>query len=51
MVALRAWIREDAGYCESEGVVAGLHPLAIPLAVTSMRKPERRTVRLVAAQS
>jgi hypothetical protein len=51
VVPLRAWIGEDSGHCEFEVVVAGLQSLASPLGVTSILKPERRTVRLVAARS
>jgi hypothetical protein len=51
LVPLRAWIGEDSGHCDSEAVVAGLLSLANPLDVASMPKPERRTVRLVAARS
>jgi hypothetical protein len=51
LVPLRAWTGEDSGHCDAEALVAGLLSLANPLDVASMPKPERRTVRLVAARS
>ena len=51
VVPLRAWIGGDSGHRDSEAVVAGRLSLASPLGATSMPKPERHTVRLVAARS